>query len=138
MKFDLPRIVLLALAAAGPLAAAPATKTEMTVQLPPFIIEQPGGTRWRYTEIPRFEILSRCNDLATDRLTLAFHRTNQLLGLILPARFQLAMDAPQTVIFYDQELWSPAERAAAIATLFGNQSPPPKPAAGSAQHLRNA
>ncbi len=129
MKFDLCRIALLFFIASVPLAAAPAPKTEMTVQLPPFIIEQPAIAKWRYTEIPRFEILSRCSDITTDRLVHSFHRANQLLGLLLPERFQMAMDVPQALIFYDEKLWSPAEREAVTAMLFGNRSAQPKPGA---------
>lgn len=101
----------------GVARAAPEPKVEMTVQLPPFIIEQPAGPKWRYTRIPRFEILSRCHDLTTEQLALAFHRANQLLGLVLPERFQLALDVPQTLIFYDEDLWPVAEQQAVAAML---------------------
>ncbi|HEX2861900.1 MAG TPA: hypothetical protein VHN79_09685 [Lacunisphaera sp.] len=79
-------------------------------------------------EIPRFEILSRCNDLTTEQLALAFHRANQLLGLVLPARFQLTFDAPQTLIFYDEKLWPVAEQQAVATMLRAN--PPARPDAG--------
>lgn len=103
--------------AAGSTAAAPEPQVEMTVQLPPFIVEQAAGPRWRYLQIPRFEILSRCNDLTTEQLALAFHRANQLLGLVLPERYQVALDAPQGLIFYDQKLWPATEQAAVAAML---------------------
>lgn len=106
---------------------APEPKVEMTVQLPPFIIEQAAGPKWRYTRIPRFEILSRCHDLTTEQLALAFHRANQLLGLVLPERFQLALDVPQALIFYDEELWPVAEQQAVAAML---KSHPPARADG--------
>jgi len=106
-------------------AAAPEIKTEMSVQLPPFIIESTIGPTWRYTEIPRFEILSRCNDPTTRQLALAFHRANRLLGLVLPERFQLALDVPQTLIFYDEKLWPVAEQQAVSAMLRAN--PPARP-----------
>lgn len=105
--------------------AAPETKTEMSVQLPPFIVESTIGPTWRYTEIPRFEILSRCNDLTTERLALAFHRANQLLGLVLPERFQLRLDNPQALIFYDEKLWPVAEQKAVAAMLQAH--PPARP-----------
>lgn len=105
--------------------AATEPKVEMTVQLPPFIIEQPAGPKWRYTRIPRFEILSRCNDLTTEQLALAFHRANQLLGLVLPERFQLPLDVPQTLIFYDEKLWPVAEQKAVAAMLRSH--PPARP-----------
>ncbi len=101
----------------GQLLAAPESKIEMTVQLPPFIIEQTAGPKWRYTRITRFEILSRCNDLTTEQLALAFHRANQLLGLVLPERFQLTLDVPQALIFYDEKLWPVAEQQAVSAML---------------------
>jgi hypothetical protein len=106
-------------------AAAPEIKTEMNVQLPPFIVETTIGPTWRYTEIPRFEILSRCNDLTTERLALAFHRANQLLSLVLPERFQLALDAPRALIFYDEKLWPVSEQKAVSALLRAN--PPSRP-----------
>jgi hypothetical protein len=105
--------------------AATEPKVEMTVQLPPFIIEQPAGPKWRYTRIPRFEILSRCHDLTTEQLALAFHRANQLLGLVLPERFQLALDVPQALIFYDEKLWPVAEQQAVAAMLRAH--PPARP-----------
>ena len=105
--------------------AATEPKVEMTVQLPPFIIEQPAGPKWRYTRIPRFEILSRCHDLTTEQLALAFHRANQMLGLVLPERFQLALDVPQALIFYDEELWPVAEQQAVAAML--KAQPPARP-----------
>ncbi|MDQ5979882.1 MAG: hypothetical protein QG602_2857 [Verrucomicrobiota bacterium] len=119
-RFACPLIRLLWIVACclgGLLTAAPEPKVEMSVQLPPFIIEQTTGPKWRYTRIPRYEILSRCNDLTTEQLALAFHRANQLLGLVLPERFQLALDVPQALIFYDEKLWPVAEQAAVAALL---------------------
>ncbi|RXK55465.1 hypothetical protein ESB00_06085 [Oleiharenicola lentus] len=101
----------------GQLWAAPEPKVEMSVQLPPFIIEQAAGPKWRYTRIPRFEILSRCNDLTTEQLALAFHRANQFLGLVLPEHFQIKLDVPQALIFYDEKLWPIAEQQAVAAML---------------------
>ncbi len=115
--------VLCGLGVMAPAATEP--QVEMTVQLPPFIIEQPAGPKWRYTQIPRFEILSRCHDLTTEQLALAFHRANQLLGLVLPERFQLALDVPQALIFYDEELWPVAEQQAVAAML--KAQPPARP-----------
>ncbi|AOS46370.1 hypothetical protein Verru16b_03474 [Lacunisphaera limnophila] len=105
--------------------AAPEAQTEMSVQLPPFIVESTIGPTWRYTEIPRFEILSRCNDVTTERLALAFHRANQLLELVLPERFQLTLDVPQALIFYDEKLWPVAEQQAVAAMLQAH--PPARP-----------
>lgn len=116
-------VLLIGIGAMAP--AAPEPKVEMTVQLPPFIIEQAAGPKWRYTRIPRFEILSRCHDLTTEQLALAFHRANQLLGLVLPERFQLALDVPQALIFYDEELWPVAEQQAVAAMLQAR--PPARP-----------
>ena len=116
-------LVLCGIATIAPAATEP--KVEMTVQLPPFIIEQPAGPKWRYTRIPRFEILSRCHDLTTEQLALAFHRANQMLGLVLPERFQLALDVPQALIFYDEELWPVAEQQAVAAML--KAQPPARP-----------
>jgi hypothetical protein len=111
------RVLLAALMFGVGATAAPETKTEMSVQLPPFIVESTIGPAWRYTKIPRFEILSRCNDLTTERLAQAFHRANQFLDLVLPDRFQLALDAPQALIFYDKKLWPVAEQQAVVAML---------------------
>lgn len=109
----------------GQVFAAPEPKVEMSVQLPPFIVEQTAGPKWRYTRIPRFEILSRCNDLTTEQLALAFHRANQLLGLVLPEQFQLKLDVPQALIFYDEKLWPVAEQQAVAAMLKAH--PPARP-----------
>lgn len=97
----------------------------MRVQLPPFIVETTIGPTWRYTQIPRFEILSRCNDLTTEQLALAFHKANQLLDLVLPERFQLTFDAPRALIFYDEKLWPVSEQKAVSALLRAN--PPARP-----------
>lgn len=105
--------------------AAPEIKTEMNVLLPPLIVESTMGPTWRYTEIPSFEILSRCNDLTTEQLALTFHRANQLLNLVLPERFQLALDVPRTLIFYDEALWPVSEQKAVSAMLRAN--PPSRP-----------
>jgi len=105
--------------------AAPEIKPEMRVQLPPYIVETAIGPTWRYTEIPRFEILSRCNDLTTEQLALTFHRANQLLNMVLPERFQLALDVPRALIFYDESLWPVAEQKAVSAMLRVN--PPARP-----------
>lgn len=123
----------LALSLGTCLTAAPQTKTEMSVQLPPFIVDSTIGPTWRYTEINRFEILSRCNDLTTDQLVLAVHRANELLDLVLPERFRLLFDVPQTVIFYDEELWPVAEQEAVAAMLRANA-----PARPDADQVRNA
>ena len=105
----------------------------MNVQLPPFIVETTIGPTWRYTEIPRFEILSRCNDLTTEQLALAFHRANQLLNLVLPERFQLALDTPRTLIFYDEKLWPVSEQKAVSAMLRAN--PPARPDSAPAPNV---
>ncbi len=122
----------------GQLFAATEPKVEMTVQLPPFIVEQTAGPKWRYTRIPRFEILSRCNDLTTEQLALAFHRANQLLGLVLPEQFQLKLDVPQALIFYDETLWPVAEQQAVAAMLKAH--PPARadglPSPGTAPRVR--
>lgn len=121
----LRRGVLAAFLACVGARAALEIKTEMSVLLPPLIIESTIGPTWRYTEIPRFEILSRCNDLTTEQLALAFHRANQLLNLVLPERFQLALDVPLTLIFYDETLWPVSEQKAVSAMLRAN--PPSRP-----------
>ena len=89
----------------------------MTVQLPPFIVDQTAGPPWRYYQTPGFEILSRCKDPTTERLALAFNRGNELLDVILPARFQGAMDVPKALIFYDENLWPVSQQNAVAAML---------------------
>jgi hypothetical protein len=106
--------------------SSPEAKVEMTVQLPPFIVEQPAGPKWLYLHTPRYEILSRCDVFTTERLALAFHRANQLLDLVVPPRFQIALDVPQTLILYDEKLWPVAEQRA-VAALLQNH-PPARPA----------
>jgi len=110
---------LTAAAMAVTAAAKPAgERVEMTVQLPPFIVERPaGGTTWRYVEIPRFEVLSTCNELTTGQIVAAFHRAHELLGLVLPPKFQVAFATPQALILFDQKLWPENERAAMAVLL---------------------
>ena len=114
------------------LSAAEPVKVEMSVQLPPFIIEVTKGTPWRYGRIPEFEILSRCNEGTTDRLVEAYHRANQLLCTVLPKRYQLALDVPPTLIFYDAKFWSAAEKEAAAALFRGQTILTSNPLAGVA------
>src|SRR5256885_50626 len=85
-----------------PTQAKEPLKTEMTVKLPPFVVEQTGSMKWRYCEIPGCEILARCDDATTERVVLAFHRANQLLSLILPDRFQIKTEVTKTLILYDE------------------------------------
>jgi hypothetical protein len=109
--------------AALPMASPAAEKAEMTVQLPPFIVERPaGGTPWRHLETPRLEVLSTCNELTTSQLVLAFHRAHELLDLVLPPKFQLAFDGPQALILYDRKLWPEHEQAAVAALLLRDET----------------
>jgi hypothetical protein len=125
MRHPLRVTVAVLLFAAGAVArAAPEPKVEMTVRLPPFIVEQSVGPPWRYVRIPGFEILSRCDDFATRQLALAFHRANQLFGAMVPPSHRLALDAPQALIFYDRNLWSEAEQAAVVVMLRQRAMPP--------------
>lgn len=105
-----------------PAQAKEPLKTEMTVKLPPFVVEQTGGAKWRYGEIPGCEILARCDDATTERTVLAFHRANQLLSLILPDRFQIKTEATKTLILYDEKLWPLAKREAFANMLLSNPS----------------
>src|SRR6187551_2811815 len=100
-------------------SAAEPVKVEMSVQMPPFIVEITKGIPWRYGRIPEFEILSRCNESTTDRLVETYHRANRLLGTVLPKQYQLALDVPPTLIFYDEKSWSAAEKEAAAALFRG-------------------
>ena len=107
------------------LPAAEPVKVEMFVRLPPFIVETTQGPPWRYGQIPEFEILSRCDKADTDRLVLAYHRAKRLLDTVLPERFQVALDVPQTLIFYDEKSWSAAEKDAMDALFRRKFAPPP-------------
>ena len=116
------------------LSAAEPVKVEMSVQLPPFIVETTKGIPWRYGRIPEFEILSRCEEGTTDRLVLAYLRASRLLGTVLPPRYQLALDVPPTLIFYDEKSWSAVEKDAAAAlfrsrTILSSDPLPGVPAA---------
>jgi hypothetical protein len=108
--------------------AAAETKVEMTVQLPPFIIEQPAGPRWRYLRTPRFEVLSRCDGLTTEQIATGLHRANQLLAEIVPERFHVTFDVPPAVILYEQRLWSAKEQEAMLAVLGRNPADASRPA----------
>ncbi len=124
MPFPRPACLFVAsalLAGAG-WAGTPPAKVEMFVQLPPFIVEQPRGWTWRYTEFPGGEVLSNCDDGRTREMAWAFHRANRLLDVLVPPRFQRHLDVPQALIFVDQRLWAQAERAA-LETMHRTTGP---------------
>ncbi|MEO6750770.1 MAG: hypothetical protein ABIZ04_02435 [Opitutus sp.] len=97
------------------------------MKLPPMIVEETAGPKWRYAELPGYEILSRCDDARTRQLFLAFYRAHALLGAMLPARFQLELDVPKAMIFYDEELW-PVAQQETVAAMLGLH-PPSRPEA---------
>lgn len=97
------------------------------VALPPFMVEELAkGPPWRYAQSPDFEVLSRCNDDTTRRLTETYHRLHRLLALLLPERLQVQHAVPKTIIYYDEEL-RPAASQEIIAQMMrrGNAGPPP-------------
>ena len=95
-----------------------AAESNDAVTLPPFIVEEASkGPPWRYTEMPGFEILSRCRDRTTRELALAHYRLHRLLELLLPERLQLAFAAPKAIIFYDEAL-QPAASQEVIASMM--------------------
>jgi len=124
---SLGALVVFALGSVGSLTAQgpDLQNSDKAYLLPPFILEEAAGPAWRYAEVPGHEILSRCNDAETKQLVFAFQRANRLLGLMLPAKFQIALDLPKALIFYDEELWPVAkqEQVAAMLTLH----PPSRP-----------
>lgn len=97
------------------------------LKLPPLIVEGTAGQKWRYAPFPGYEILSRCEDAKTKQLFLAFYRAHELLDAMLPVRFQLQLDVPKAMIFYDEELWPIAEQEN-VATML-RLNPPSHPAA---------
>ena len=111
------RLLFFALASLA-LPAARAADDPGVVALPPFMVEEMAkGPPWRYAESPDFEILSRCNDTTTRRLTETYHRLHRLLALVLPERLQVRQAVPKTVIYYDEEL-RPAASQEIIAQML--------------------
>ena len=96
-----------------------------TLKLPPFIVEGTAGPTWRYAQFPGYEILSRCDDAKTEQLFMAFHRAHELLDAMLPVHFQIQLDVPKAMIFYDEELWPFAKQETVAAMLRLN--PPSHP-----------
>ncbi len=80
------------------------------VKLPPFVVEQSQGAAWKYVELPDAEVLARCSEATTARLAMAFSRAQRSLDAILPKRFQLKLDVPRVMIFYDEKLWLAARQ----------------------------
>lgn len=111
--------------------AVQSAESNEVVLLPPFIVEEViRGNAWTYSQLPGFEILSRCNDARTRELALSFHRPHELLRLILPDRFLVSFDVPKTLLFYDEALWDANTQEAMTAMLRAGPkrvTPPPHP-----------
>ncbi len=107
---------------------ARAVEEPAVVALPPFMVEETvKGPPWRYAQSPDFEILSRCDDATTRRLTETYHRLHRLLTIILPQPLQVRHSVPKTVIYYNEELRPAASQEIISRMLRGATSAPPPP-----------
>ncbi|MSU24556.1 MAG: hypothetical protein EXS32_12135 [Opitutus sp.] len=114
-----------------PVPAGRAADEAAIVALPPFMVEESAkGPPWRYAPSPDFEILSRCNDTTTRRLTEAYYRLHRLLALVLPAHLQVQQTVPKTVIFYDEELRPAASQEIIAQMMRSSRAIQPAPADG--------
>ena len=101
------------------------------VALPPFMVEEIAkGPPWRYARSPDFEILSRCDDATTRRLTETYHRLHRLLALLLPEHLQVRHAVPKTIIYYDEEMRPAASQEIIAQMLRGADAHPPPPDGG--------
>lgn len=92
------------------------------VLLPPFIVEERiEGPSWRYASVPGFEILTRCHDAKSRALAESFYRAHHVHRALLPARFEMQLDVPVALIFYDENLW-PVELQESAAAFLGLQN----------------
>jgi hypothetical protein len=84
---------------APPRAAPPSElRSEMSVELPPLIVEDAPTVKWRYCETPRAQILSRCSDGITQDFVRAEQRLTSLLQLVIPPEYQAHFSAPHTIL----------------------------------------
>lgn len=96
--------------------SARAASSDEVVTLPPLLVEEKlRGPRWRYAELPGFEILARCSDARARALAYSYYRAHHLQSVLLPDRFLGQFDVPTKLIFYADELWPAAlEEGAAL------------------------
>ncbi|MFI5357338.1 MAG: tetratricopeptide repeat protein [Opitutales bacterium] len=81
---------------------AAVAETRATLMLPPFVVDEDLGLKWRYARIPGLEILSSCSDTTTQQLVEQNDRLSQLLGLFLPPSLQPSFGVPVTYVLYPQ------------------------------------
>lgn len=115
---------VLACALLGPFIrlSAQTAPNEEPVQLPPFIVEERiAGPSWRYACVPGFEILTRCHDTKSRALAESFFRAHEVHRALLPRRFEMQLDVPIALIFYDENLW-PIELQQTAADFLGLQT----------------
>src|SRR5437867_4187689 len=70
------------------LNAADLKVTGPTMMLPPLVVSDGDtGPRWKYVEIPGYEILTSCPDRLTNEFIQGLTRATDLLRLIVPEKF---------------------------------------------------
>ena len=126
-----PPVSLLWVVAWLTLAVGPARAADQpgVVALPPFMVEELAkGPPWRYAMTRDFEVLSRCDDASTRRITESYYRLHRLLALVLPEKLQVRFAVPKTLICYDEDM-HPAASQEIINQIMsrGNAAPVPTP-----------
>lgn len=83
--------------------AAPATSEEV-VALPPLVVEwRHAPLRWRYLELPGFELLTVCSDETAVSFAARNRRLAELLRVLVADRFLLHSVVPETHVLFHEE-----------------------------------
>lgn len=116
------------------LAATGGRAQEPYIQLPPMMVaEKLLPLRWRYVELPDFEILSTCPDSILHRFVESYYRQEQLIALLLPDRFRAHEVLRPMHILADRDATRRISEDV-IQELFasrGRKMTPAKPAVGN-------
>jgi len=84
----------------GALAIGRAPRLAKPIELPPFVVEEPATTQWRYARAEGIEVLSRCRDEVTVELISQNYGLHALLETILPKSLRASSDLPTTYLFF--------------------------------------
>lgn len=78
---------------------------DQVVSLPPLIVEsREAPLPWRYLEAPGMEVLSVCDDPATETFVRRCLQLEHALRVILPEKYQAHSSVPDTLILFNDNL----------------------------------
>lgn len=87
----------------GGLRAQAPVVAEQVIELPPLIIEEKlPPLNWRYATLDGREVLSVCDDAATEKFMHRDWRLEQWLQQLLPARFRVRLPVPEGQILFTE------------------------------------